>query len=307
MDRKMVKFLKSNSFTLLKGTGIWYTKIDNFPVNASMWSSQYYTGFDIYFPPISEDEVDRMKTEVLKGMKEDSNKAIRTYEIKRDRVTIVFTDKKVRDEALILTFLHDITEVLQKNGIQDASYCYNCCKENKDGLAVFGNHVKSVCEDCAQEIKDVQKSRSLVSGILGGILGAVVGALPIVLAGWLLNLVSMWLALLVGYACFAGYSLFKGRINKGTPWVVAIISTVVLIPTFIALYGLIIWKEGITWALFLDVLSYNSELQGEFLLDIIKFFGFGIGGVLVAIPFVSRKAKEKSGSDFRRVDVDIVL
>lgn len=156
----------------------------------------------------------------------------------------------------------------------------------------------------AKEIKDrninlekSQKEGNYFLGILGAILGGIVASIPWILMYVYLEILWSFMALIIGYGAFIGYKTFKGKMDIKVPYIIGIISIIVVV--FVTLYVipcLLIIKEGITPTS--EVISFlysDTEFKGAIIQDLIfalLFTVLGVSGI-----FKTLKAQAQNGEE----------
>ena len=134
----------------------------------------------------------------------------------------------------------------------------------------------------------IPNERSYVTGIIGALIGALIGTIPWILVYIYGNMLLSLLALIIGYSAFFGYKLFRGKLDKKTPWIIAIVSIIAI--TIAALVIIPLWllhNEGYVVTLSnLQMLYGISEVKSAILRDYaisILFTILGISGIITKI------------------------
>ena len=142
-----------------------------------------------------------------------------------------------------------------------------------------------------------QKEGNYLLGILGAILGGLVASIPWIIMYVYLEILWSFMALIIAYGAFIGYKTFKGKMDIKVPYIVGIVSILVVI--FVTLYVipcLLIMKEGITPTS--EVISFlysDAEFKSAIIQDLIfalLFTVLGISGV-----FKTLKAQAQNGEE----------
>lgn len=109
----------------------------------------------------------------------------------------------------------------------------------------------------------------------------------------------MWsfMAFLIGYGAFLGYKLFKGKMDIKVPYIIGIVSLVVIVfTTLYVIPSLLVIKEGVTPSFeVLKLLYSNSEFAGAIIQDLIfavLFTVLGVSGI-----FKTLKEQAKNGEE----------
>lgn len=156
----------------------------------------------------------------------------------------------------------------------------------------------------AKEIKDrninlekSQKEGNYFLGILGAILGGIVASIPWILMYVYLEILWSFMALIIGYGAFIGYKTFKGKMDIKVPYIIGIISIIVVV--FVTLYVipcLLIIKEGITPTS--EVISFlysDTEFKGAIIQDLIfalLFTVLGVSGIFKTLKTQAQNGEE---------------
>jgi len=124
-----------------------------------------------------------------------------------------------------------------------------------------------------------------VKGIIGGIIGGLIASIPWILLAVFANVMVAYLAFLIGLGVNFGYRLFGGKVNKGLPFIIGIISVVIVIFVTAALIPLIeVAREGYGFDFYyLEILYRNSKFVQSVLFNTaigVVFTFFGIAGLL---------------------------
>lgn len=147
-----------------------------------------------------------------------------------------------------------------------------------------------------------EKERGYLTGIIGALIGGLIATIPWILCYVYANMIYSLLAIIVAIASLKGYELFKGKIDKKLPIIIAITSLLsITIATLIIIPNLLILKEFGTMSLANFKLIYEtSETATALLSDYaisVLFTILGIGGVISTI-----KAQVDNGS--KKIDLN---
>ena len=106
-----------------------------------------------------------------------------------------------------------------------------------------------------EAIKEPKKKKgSYITGTIGAILGGLVASIPWILTYSFANMIIAALAILIAGGAYLGYKIFKGRIGKGFPVILTIVSLlIVTIVTTVICTLILIAKSGY------NVTFYNLE------------------------------------------------
>jgi hypothetical protein len=138
---------------------------------------------------------------------------------------------------------------------------------------------------------------SYITGTIGAIIGGAIASLPWVLVYVYGNMIVAILAILIALGAFYGYKLAKGKMGKGLPAIIAIVSVaIIVILTTIVCPLVIISKEANMEASFktIKLLYENKEVASAIMQDALISIVFTIVGIAGIIK--SMHAQIKSGS-----------
>lgn len=143
----------------------------------------------------------------------------------------------------------------------------------------------------------LENNNGYILGILGAVLGGLVASLPWIIMYVYLEMMWSFMAFLIGYGAFLGYKLFKGKMDIKVPYIIGIISLVVIIfTTLYVIPSLLVIKEGVTPSFeVLKLLYSNSEFAGAIIQDLIfavLFTVLGVSGI-----FKTLKEQAKNGEE----------
>ena len=171
--------------------------------------------------------------------------------------------------------------------------------KKKDLMLISGVSQSSVTkmgknENIVQEsIKEVKKGNYII-GTIGAIIGGAVASIPWILVYSFANMIVAALALLITGGAFLGYKLLKGKIGKGFPVIIAIVSIIVVTAVTLIVCPIIFMaKEGVEFNIFNFKMVYSSnEMKGLIIRDLIVsllFTGLGIASVVRDISIQIKK------------------
>ena len=134
-------------------------------------------------------------------------------------------------------------------------------------------------------------------GIIGSILGGLVASLPWIIMYVYVEMMWSFMAFLIGYGAFLGYKLFKGKMDIKVPYIIGIVSIMVIIfTTLYVIPALLIIKEGLTPNFeILSLLYSNTEFKSAIIKDLIfavLFTVLGVSGI-----FKTLKNQAKNGEE----------
>ena len=130
-------------------------------------------------------------------------------------------------------------------------------------------------------------------GIIGSILGGLVASLPWIIMYVYVEMMWSFMAFLIGYGAFLGYKLFKGKMDIKVPYIIGIVSIIVIIfTTLYVIPALLIIKEGLTPSFeILSLLYSNTEFKSAIIKDLIFAVLFTVLGVSGIFKTLKNQAK----------------
>lgn len=130
-------------------------------------------------------------------------------------------------------------------------------------------------------------------GIIGSILGGLVASLPWIIMYVYVEMMWSFMAFLIGYGAFLGYKLFKGKMDIKVPYIIGIVSIIVIIfTTLYVIPALLIIKEGLTPSFeILSLLYSNTEFKSAIIKDLIFAVLFTVLGVSGIFKTLKKQAK----------------
>jgi hypothetical protein len=146
-----------------------------------------------------------------------------------------------------------------------------------------------------------------VKGIIGGIIGGLIASIPWILLAVYTRFMIAYLAFLIGLGVNYGYRLFGGKVNKALPFIIAIVSVVIVVFATVALIPLLMYaKEGYGFDFYNLTLFYrNSDVVSSLLVDTGIAVLFTFLGIVGLLKDISNEAKtQKIVLDF---DDDAVI
>ena len=163
----------------------------------------------------------------------------------------------------------------------------------------------------------MKEKNNYLQGIVGAIIGGLIATIPWILVYVYGKMLFFFLAMLIALGAYRGYTLFKGKITKKTPIIIAIISfALVIIATLVIIPIWLMAKEGVVINIdnFKAVYS-NSNFVSAIIRDLvisILFTFLGIGGVIsniknISLGNVTEKTKEKNKKTIISIIVIAVL
>lgn len=142
-----------------------------------------------------------------------------------------------------------------------------------------------------------ENNKGYILGILGAVLGGLVASLPWIIMYVYLEMMWSFMAFLIGYGAFLGYKLFKGKMDIKVPYIIGVVSIVVIIfTTLYVIPALLVIKESIVPSFeVLKFLYSDSEFFGAIIQDLIfavLFTVLGVSGI-----FKTLKEQAKNGEE----------
>lgn len=138
-----------------------------------------------------------------------------------------------------------------------------------------------------------ETNNGYIFGIIGSILGGLVASLPWIIMYVYVEMMWSFMAFLIGYGAFLGYKLFKGKMDIKVPYIIGIVSIIVIIfTTLYVIPALLIIKEGLTPSFeILSLLYSNSEFKSGIIKDLIFAVLFTVLGVSGIFKTLKKQAK----------------
>ncbi len=130
-----------------------------------------------------------------------------------------------------------------------------------------------------------KKEKGYIIGIVGALIGGFFASLPWILMYVYGNMIFSLLALPIALGAWKGYQLFKGKQDGKLPYIVAVISVLVItLATLVIIPMLLGVKNGYEFSFdILDLLYQSSDFKTAIFKDYaisILFTFLGIGGIL---------------------------
>ncbi len=130
-----------------------------------------------------------------------------------------------------------------------------------------------------------KKEKGYLMGILGATIGGFIASLPWILVYVYGNMIFSLLALPIALGAWKGYQLLKGKQDGKLPYIVAIISLIVItVATLVIIPMLLGVKNGLDFSFdILELLYQSSEFKTAIFKDYaisVLFTFLGIGGIL---------------------------
>lgn len=149
-------------------------------------------------------------------------------------------------------------------------------------------------ENIIQEPIKEQKKGSYITGTIGAIIGGAIASIPWILVYAFGNMILAALTLLIAGGAFVGYKLLKGRIGKGLPAIITIVSIIVVtVVTLVVCPIILMAKEGVEVSVFnFKMLYSSSDMQAAIIQDLIMsllFTGLGIASIVRSISIQIKK------------------
>ncbi len=141
------------------------------------------------------------------------------------------------------------------------------------------------------------ENNNYVLGVLGALLGGLIASIPWIVMYVYLEMLWSFMAFIIGYGAFIGYKAFKGKMDIKVPYIVGIVS--ILVVVFVTLYvipSLLIVKEGITPTS--EVISFlysDSEFKSAIIQDLIfalLFTVLGVSGIFKTLKTQAQNGEE---------------
>lgn len=136
------------------------------------------------------------------------------------------------------------------------------------------------------------KKGSYITGTIGAILGGLVGAIPWILTYSFANMIVAALAVFIVGGAYLGYKIFKGRIGKGFPAILTVVSLlVVTIVTTVICPMILIAKSGYNVTFYNLESLYTSEVRENIRTAIIQDLIISLLFTIIGIAAIVRSIK----------------
>ena len=163
-------------------------------------------------------------------------------------------------------------------------------------------------ENIEQEPIKNQKG-SYITGIIGALIGGAIASIPWILTYSFANMIVAVLATLIAGGAFLGYKIFKGKIGKGLPAIITIVSVIVItVVTLVICPMILLAKEG------LEVNRYNfqmlysaSEMRAAIIQDLIMSLLFTVLGIAAVVRSISIQIKNGTSEGKLQFNTNAVL
>lgn len=154
----------------------------------------------------------------------------------------------------------------------------------------------------------MEEKKSYLLGIVGGLLGGIIGSIPWILFYVYANMIYSLLAIFIAMCALKGYELFRGKIDKSLPWIIAIISLVsVSIATLVIIPNLLLFKEvGVISLANLKFIYSDSEFISALIKDYIISLIFTFLGIMMIISNLKKSVNlESDKTDLNNQETNI--
>lgn len=164
-------------------------------------------------------------------------------------------------------------------------------------------------EKVVQEPIKKEKKGSYITGTIGAILGGVIASVPWILVYTLGNMIIAALAVLIAGGAFLGYKLFRGRIGKCLPVIIAVLSLlIVTITTLVVCPIILIAKEGLEVTIFNFKMIYSaSEMKVAIIQDLAMSLLFTVIGIVTVIRSISIQIKKGATAEQLKFNNNAVI
>lgn len=143
-------------------------------------------------------------------------------------------------------------------------------------------------------IQDTSKHYFL--GTIGALIGAFVASIPWILMYVYGNMILAVLSILIAIGALKGYQIFKGTIDKKLPFIISVISLlVVIIVTLVIIPVLLIVKDGYTPTLGnLKLLYSYDEFSSAIIQDLLVSIIFTILGISGVVANINKQIRNSN-------------
>lgn len=197
-----------------------------------------------------------------------NNKIINDYRSSRGTITLTISYLPGSfSEVNLQSLLDQIVAKYQELSAETA--CFNCHQAGERSFARYNGVTIPVCDQCYAGLENKinrnmnehnSMEKNYGKATIGAFLGALLGSAVWVIVG-LLGYFAAIAGFAISYCAEKGYILFKGKINRVTPWIIGISSVVAMVIAQFVTYDLIFYREmkaaGLTLS---DALSITFQL-----------------------------------------------
>ncbi len=212
----------------------------------------------------------------------------------------------------MIEFISEFLKKLRENEVPNANVCCACLKQDKQKLKHIKTEDAVLCmhQNCfdsfSQQIdKNVEsfkeENKNHITGAIGAVLGGLLGTIPWIIA-FMAGYFVGWLGLLIGMAANKGYSLFKGKNSKLTPFIIIIVViicvfTAQVLSEYLSLNSYLVenYEEKYSISemteLIVNVFEQSAEYRQEVITNLLLgllFAGLGIIKVIKSIVIKSK-------------------
>lgn len=189
-------------------------------------------GFKAFLSPLpSTDEYNQK--DVLDYL-DKNKKMLGISEFMFDNEVLIIKLKETLTSTKIETMnnlLKELTDFLKSKGIKGKECCIFCSNDNAEQTVYIDNimysahgecylHQKNVVEEATREYEAEDKNYFL--GFIGALIGGIVCSIPWIIVQVFLNRIASVLAALIGVGALKAYYMFKGKLGRGTRWIIAL-------------------------------------------------------------------------------------
>ncbi len=137
---------------------------------------------------------------------------------------------------------------------------------------------------------------SYVTGTIGAIIGGAIASLPWVLVYVYGNMIVAILAILIAFGAFFGYKIAKGKMGKGLPAIIAIVSVAIIVLLTTIICPLIILADlGVDPSFETIQKVYDDErMVSAIMQDALVSIAFTILGIAGTIKSINKQIKAGS-------------
>ena len=134
---------------------------------------------------------------------------------------------------------------------------------------------------------------SYVTGTIGAIIGGAIASLPWVLVYVYGNMIVAILAILIALGAFYGYKIAKGKIEKGSSAIIAIVSVAIIVILTTVICPLIIISKEANMEMSFDTIKLlygNKEVVSAIMQDALVSIAFTVVGIIAILKAKKQKS-----------------
>ena len=134
---------------------------------------------------------------------------------------------------------------------------------------------------------------NIVSGIFGALIGGLIAAITWIYSYVFLNLLSSLAYILIAMGAYAGYKKLNGPVNKGTVWIIGIITLIIVtVANFVIIPLIYLARDGFALNLTYYKWFFSSD---ELMTGMIKDYVISIIFAFIGVQSIMRNIRSDRG------------